>query len=299
MAGYLGRAWLLSTAKAVAAQLSQHTSGTQLRVRRPTRAVETNTDGWSAVVGDLGKGGPMLEIWFDRFSGYAERKLFACFRDKERTPLLVITRRVSRKLWPVRVVNHLKDTEDEQYLFLKRRLARSEFNAPVLEKYADGHTFYGIYDPTRVSEARVNPHFVNRAVAFFEDVARSLPSAKADDDANDVYPQVENRKYVASHLQRERSRLLAIERKQMDGYQCQVCGFRFEQKYGRKLGHAFAEAHHVVPLSRLREGVRTRLEDLLTVCSNCHRMLHRMKGGLGDISRLRVSIASNRRRIKK
>jgi 5-methylcytosine-specific restriction endonuclease McrA len=289
MAGYLGRSWLLSTAKAVAVALGRHASGTKLRVRSPKRAGVTNTDGWYAVVGDLGKGKPTLEIWFDRFTGYPDRKLFACFRSKERAPLMAITRRVSQKLWPVRVVN-LNDTEDERFLFLKQRLARSEFNAPVLEKYAEGHTFYGIYDPTLLREVRVSPYFVNRAIAFFEDVARSLPSAKADDDANDVYPQVENRKHVVSHLQRERSRLLAIERKQMDGYKCQVCGFRFEQKYGRKLGHAFAEAHHVVPLSRLREGVRTRLEDLLTVCSNCHRMLHRMKGERGDISRLRSII---------
>lgn len=289
MAGYLGKAWLLSTAKAVAVALARQASGTPLRVRSPKRAGNSNTDGWSAVVGDLGKSGPTLEIWFDRFSGYPDRKLFACIRSKERAPLLAITRRVSRKLWPVRVVN-LSDTEGGQFLFLKQRLARSEFNAPVLEKYADGLTFYGIYDPTRLSDARVSPYFVNRAVAFFEDVARSLPSAKADDEANEVYPQVENRKRVVSHLQRERSRLLALERKQRDDYRCQVCGFCFERKYGRKLGHAFAEAHHVVPLSRLREGVRTRLEDLLTVCSNCHRMLHRMKGERGDIARLKASI---------
>lgn len=290
MAGYLGKAWLLSTARAVAAELAQRTSGTPLRVRIPKRAGDTNTDGWFAVVGDLGRGGPTLEIWFDRFSGYPERKLFACFRSKERAPLLAVTRRVSRKLWPVRIVNHARDTEDAGYLFLKRRLARSEFNAPVLEKYADGHTFYGLYDPTRLSASRVNPHFVHRAVAFFEDVARSLPTAKADDETNEVYPQVENRRRVVSHLQRERSRLLAVECKQRDDYRCQACGFRFEQKYGRKLGHAFAEAHHVVPLSRLREGVRTRLEDLVTVCSNCHRMLHRMKGERGDIARLKAMI---------
>jgi HNH endonuclease len=35
---------------------------------------------------------------------------------------------------------------------------------------------------------------------------------------------------------------------------------------------AVAEAHHIVPLSQLRESVKTRLEDLATVCANCHRL---------------------------
>jgi hypothetical protein len=294
MAGYLGKAWLLSTAKAVAHALGHHANGTPLRVRTPKRAGESNTDGWFVVIGDLGKGTPKLEVWFDRFSGYPDRKLFFCFRSEVRAPLMAVTRRVSRKLWPVRVVNHLRDTDVEGYLSLKVRLARSEFNAPVLEKYGDGLTFYGMYDPTRLTGSRISPYVVHRAVAFFADVVRSLPSSKADDDAGDVYALETNRKRVASHLQRERSRLLAVERKQMDNYQCQVCNFRFEKKYGRKLGHAFAEAHHVVPLSRLREGVRTRLEDLRTVCSNCHRMLHRMKGERGDIQRLKTLIARSK-----
>ena len=33
------------------------------------------------------------------------------------------------------------------------------------------------------------------------------------------------------------------------------------------IGKDFAETHHVVPLSRLREHIKTRLEDLVTVCA--------------------------------
>lgn len=286
-------AWLLATAKAVATRLKSLCEGTRLRIRIPRRVDTTNTYGWCTVIGDLGRKQPKLEVWFDRFSGYPERKLYACFRSKARTPLVVITKRVSRKLWPIRVIKP-KDTDGEKFLVLTKRLGRSEFNAPILEKYPRGSTFFGIYDPTRESSERVSPHFCSRATAFFEDVARALPLATDQDEQREVYPRSENRKRVASHLQRERSRLLSTERKIKDDYECQVCNIRFEDIYGKVLGHGYAEAHHLIPLSKLRDNVRTSLEDLRTVCANCHRMLHHMDGKRDDITKLRAIFRKHR-----
>lgn len=285
------RAWLLATAKAVAERLKLRSDGTHLSIRMPRRAITTNTDGWAANIGSLGKGQPRLEIWFDRFTGYPERKLYACLRSETRPPLMAITKRVSRKLWPARTVA-ADDTEDEKFLVLTERLARSEFNSPLLEKYQGGLTYYGIYDPTRETAERVNPHFCARAAAFFEDVARALPRAAVEDEQREIYPRSENRKHVASHLHRERSRLLAVECKIRDNHECQVCRFRFEETYGR-LGREFAEAHHLTPLARLRGNMKTRLEDLTTVCSNCHRMLHRMDGKKDDIKKLRAIVRNH------
>jgi len=202
--------------------------------------------------------------------------------------MIAITNRANRKLWAIRTVTQ-KDTSEERHLFLIDRLKRSEFKAPILERYSGGITFYGIYDPTRESSERVSPHFCARAVAFFADVARALPHTKSEDMQRDVYPQLENRKRVVSHLQRERSRLLATERKIRDDHECQVCGFRFEERYG-KIGGEFAEAHHLVPLRQLRDQIRTNIEDLATVCANCHRMLHRMAGKRGDLAKLRTIV---------
>jgi 5-methylcytosine-specific restriction endonuclease McrA len=254
-----------------------------------------NTDGWSAVIGDIGRNKPRLEVWFDRFSGYPERKLYAGFCSEARPQMMAITKGVSRKLWPARSVSE-EDIAEGKHLVLAHRLGRSEFNTPILEKYQGGRTFYGIFDPTRESEEKVSPYFCTRAVAFFEDVARALPHADVEDEQRDVYPRFENRRRVASHLRRERSRLLATECKIRDNYVCQVCGLRFEDAYG-KLGIEFAEAHHLVPLSRLREQVRTSLADLATVCANCHRMLHRMAGEREDLKKLKARV--RHRRVKR
>jgi len=104
------RTWLLATARAVAEQLKAQSKGTRLQTRIPRGTSTTNTDGWSAILGNLGSGQPRLELWLDRFSGYPDRKLFACFRSETRQQLMTVTKRVSRKLWPVRTVTS-DDTE--------------------------------------------------------------------------------------------------------------------------------------------------------------------------------------------
>ncbi|MHA3064599.1 HNH endonuclease [Acinetobacter sp. ANC 4641] len=58
------------------------------------------------------------------------------------------------------------------------------------------------------------------------------------------------------------------------GYNCTVCGFNFESKYG-KIGRTFIEVHHLKPISEFNEEhLIDPIEGLRPVCANCHRMLH-------------------------
>jgi predicted HNH restriction endonuclease len=59
------------------------------------------------------------------------------------------------------------------------------------------------------------------------------------------------------------------------GYICKVCGFDFEEFYG-EVGHEYIEVHHIKPLC---EGEQTPdpKTDLIVICSNCHKMIHRNK----------------------
>lgn len=59
------------------------------------------------------------------------------------------------------------------------------------------------------------------------------------------------------------------------GTTCQACGLDFGRVYG-PVGEGFIEVHHVTPVSRLGDGYNVNpVKDLIPVCSNCHRMLHR------------------------
>ena len=91
----------------------------------------------------------------------------------------------------------------------------------------------------------------------------------------------EGKFYLKQHLFRERNaKLITTAKKQFKQRHgrlyCQVCGFDFEKKYG-KLGEDFIEAHHIKPISEMNPSDKTRIEDVIMVCSNCHSMIHRRK----------------------
>lgn len=69
-----------------------------------------------------------------------------------------------------------------------------------------------------------------------------------------------------------RNEKLVRRAKERDEYTCQVCGFRYPEKYGER-GQGFAECHHLVPLREYTGERQVALEDVVTVCANCHRML--------------------------
>ena len=280
--------WLLKVAKAVAAELKIRCRGTVIKIRTPSRATSTNTSGWVATIGNLGKNKSKMEIWLDRFAGHKERKLYAAFSGT-RVQIKDLANKVKTKIVPVREIT-TNDTEVNNYLFLPKKLPRKEFGNPILEKHGYGQTYLGKYEFTSPSSPSIETRFVLSAVAFFESVAKALQkNDDSEDDDWQVYPKIENRKQITSHLQRERSSYLATECKIRDDYTCKVCGLIFEEYYG-KLGNGFAEAHHLIPLHQLRGKVKTGLEDLITVCANCHRMLHRMDGKLNDFLELKKII---------
>lgn len=83
------------------------------------------------------------------------------------------------------------------------------------------------------------------------------------------------------HRLRERNPSLVLRKKNevqriSGALRCEVCEFDFALAYG-ELGTFFAECHHIRPMAELTQPSHTRLSDLVIVCSNCHRMLHRRK----------------------
>jgi 5-methylcytosine-specific restriction enzyme A len=80
------------------------------------------------------------------------------------------------------------------------------------------------------------------------------------------------------HRVTERNQNLSRRVKQLQGYICKACNFNFESRYG-KIGKEFIEAHHTIPISSLNKA-RIKLDpiqDFTVLCSNCHRMIHRIK----------------------
>lgn len=62
-----------------------------------------------------------------------------------------------------------------------------------------------------------------------------------------------------------RNQELIIARKEKDNFTCQACGFYYNNK--------IVECHHLIPLSD-SEVIYNSIEDLITLCPNCHALAH-------------------------
>lgn len=92
----------------------------------------------------------------------------------------------------------------------------------------------------------------------------------------------EGDKKVREHCRRERNPTLVRKKKEQFQFElgylcCEVCGFRYDENYPPELADGFIEAHHIKPLAELETATITTLDDLILVCANCHRMVHRSK----------------------
>lgn len=102
------------------------------------------------------------------------------------------------------------------------------------------------------------------------------PNELKDFSVNEGYVKfIENHKYL------ERNRKIVKLKKQkvltsQKCLKCEICGFDFADFYGEELGQGFAECHHINPLSE-SGNVKTKLSDLIIICANCHKMIHRRK----------------------
>lgn len=291
------RAQFVATARAIAEDLRATVGETGFRMRptRQIRAISAETDGWMSSIGKAPGVNLWIEIWLDRYARHADRKFYAGFHSSKTNQVDKLARKASRSQGsPLKIAD--EDFEEVgQHLLLKRRFRREDFNRPLWERYRRReHCFYGFYDPVRRTRSVLDNRFKARAVDFIVEVAALHRTQPPQDIMHEVYPRFENRRLVGAHLARERSGYLAAERKRMDDFRCAICNRTFAGLYGEDLGEGFAEAHHIRPLRDAGDRVRTRIEDLITVCANCHRMLHKMSGQPADVRKLKKIVRRHR-----
>ncbi|MHA6252206.1 EVE domain-containing protein [Oceanobacillus sp. CAU 1775] len=91
--------------------------------------------------------------------------------------------------------------------------------------------------------------------------------------------------YYEKRYERDyKNRMLAIE---IHGLNCFGCDFNFEAVYGER-GRDFIEIHHIKPLSELDKATEVNPEtDLVPLCANCHRMVHRRQNDVLSVEALK------------
>lgn len=127
--------------------------------------------------------------------------------------------------------------------------------------------------------ARTHEEWKGRSDQELQTFVLRLQSAISDDDP--IYQPAslavtEGGQKVYASTRRERSKKARTAAIAIHGLDCMGCGFGFEKAYG-PLGKDFIEVHHVVPLSEAGRAKTDPLTDLIVLCANCHRMVHRKR----------------------
>ncbi|MGH9342397.1 MAG: HNH endonuclease [Terriglobia bacterium] len=102
-----------------------------------------------------------------------------------------------------------------------------------------------------------------------ETVDRQFQSMTADETKRRLTAH-----YRIDRSQRLRAAKIKVFEKVHSRIYCENCSFDFEHKYGER-GRGYIEVHHRLPLAAVLPNTITNLTDLMLVCSNCHRMVHR------------------------
>ena len=100
------------------------------------------------------------------------------------------------------------------------------------------------------------------------------------------------REYFGKRYERDpANRKKAIK---IHGLSCKVCNFNFEEIYGER-GADFIEVHHRKPIYTFA-GQEQAIDphiDLVPLCSNCHRMIHRRSDNVLTVEQLQELIGSS------
>lgn len=124
----------------------------------------------------------------------------------------------------------------------------------------------------------------------------TITSKEETEEEFDFVVEAEEGKILTRvHTKRERNqKIVATKKRQFLSTHsrlfCEACGFDFENFYGMR-GKGFIECHHMNPIHTLSPGAVTRLEDLILLCANCHRMIHSKRPWL-TVEELKILIGN-------
>ena len=118
------------------------------------------------------------------------------------------------------------------------------------------------------------------SVKYFDDdeigpiAAKFYSNTKVSNPVKDNEPKqltVEGRKKLVTHLKAERNRSIVKAKKAQNAWVCDICQMKFSEHYGV----AYIEAHHKIPLSKVKAQIVVEQADLVLLCPNCHAAIHK------------------------
>lgn len=108
----------------------------------------------------------------------------------------------------------------------------------------------------------VKPLWIGKKTKRDQQAVSVLSEIREEELAEDI----EGEKEEHTGYRIRRSGKLVLEAKKRDNFTCVACGFYYKKQ--------IVQAHHLDPLSERKQPKKTKLEDLITLCPNCHYIAH-------------------------
>jgi len=158
-----------------------------------------------------------------------------------------------------KIINHSKEGNEILVFYRERKNEYSDYAFKYLGRFR--YISHSGYQPRS---------FSLQAIDIPLDDAEKIDTVKEDE-----FTEGEEKTRIQTNY--ERNPKLRAEALKYHGAKCIACDFDFYEKYGEH-GEGFIEIHHLYPLSSYegKEIVNPKT-DLVPLCSNCHRMVHRKK----------------------
>lgn len=155
----------------------------------------------------------------------------------------------------------------------------------------------GNQDEARVwNQFASDPARLNEVAQF---IRQGITDHRADEelvgpDEPGIEEAEEGKLATRVHRYRERDRRLVVEAKAQAMKQhgrlvCAACSFDFSKRYG-EVGANIIDVHHTKPVHTMKPGEKTKVTDLVLLCSNCHRVVHSKRKWL-DIEQVKEALA--------
>lgn len=296
--------WLMNLSRLVRDELGERLppNAWQRSRSRESWGVPNNSGGWTSTLGSVrGERGSRLDVWLDHWTQAPGRRLYYGYRSMAADKLRAMARAGTGGMEVARSYenSYARSPDGADYNVLRQPLSKDLFGKVIVELNTrdQSPSYFGVYDPIAPQFGKTPPLKLARRISvFLSQIAETSRALGGRQTSDRPYPEERNRKKIFLHMRRERNRRLAALVKARDGFRCKVCDLLFEARYG-EIGRGYAEAHHVVALARLAVGKRIVGDDLITVCANCHRMLHRMRGERNDWQVLRRHVRHAKRTV--
>lgn len=166
---------------------------------------------------------------------------------------------------------------------------KADFSVLISERFPEWHEYFSKGKSTVGQSPEMRFHKRgNLPGVFFVDFI--YPSAieldltyDVEEDSNHNLEGSCKYFYSKKYERNAENRRKAVE---IHGTACAICGFDFEKHYGVR-GRGFIEIHHTTPLHSLEQEIHVNpATDLIPVCSNCHRMIHRRRENILSIGEM-------------